>query len=51
MYDEMMKRFRGLEGVWIATRVHNYVRPNGGRENAFRQVLTLVRNFVVDKLS
>jgi len=43
--DDMMTRYRGLEGMWFASRVHHYVYPAQGR---YRQWLALVRNFTVD---
>lgn len=46
LYDEMMRRYKGLQGVWVVTKVHNYVKPNSGKVESFRQVLTLARNFV-----
>lgn len=41
----MMTRYRGIEGMWFASRVHHYVYPAHGR---YRQWLALVRNFTVD---
>lgn len=43
--EDMMTRYRGLEGAWFVSRVHHLVCP---RENRYRQWLALVRNYTVD---
>lgn len=45
LYEEMMRRYHGLDGIWIVTKVHNYIKPGADKSDAFRQVITLSRNF------
>lgn len=44
-YEDAMRRYRGLEGEWIAAKVHHYIKPNAEQVDRYRQTLTLVRNF------
>lgn len=43
--EDMMTRYRGLEGAWFVARVHHIVCPN---KNRYRQQLALARNYTVD---
>ena len=45
LYEEMMRRYQGLDGIWIVVKVHNYIKPGADKSDAFRQVITLSRNF------
>lgn len=43
--EDLMTRYRGLEGTWFASRVHHYVYP---QQSKYRQWLALVRNYTID---
>lgn len=45
MYEDILRRYCGLEGTWITAKVHHYIQPNAEKKDRYRQTLTLVRNF------
>lgn len=45
MYEDILRRYKGLEGAWIVAKTHHYIQPNAGKSERYRQTLTLVRNF------
>lgn len=44
-YEDILRRYKGLEGAWIVAKSHHYVQPNADKAYRYRQTLTLVRNF------
>jgi len=45
LYEDILRRYKGLEGAWIVAKVHHYIKPNAKQVDRYRQTLTLVRNF------
>ena len=45
MYEDILRRYKGLEGAWIVAKTHHYIQPNGEKADRYRQTLTLARNF------
>ena len=45
MYEDILRRYKGLEGAWIVAKTHHYIQPNADKSDRYRQTLTLVRNF------
>jgi len=45
VYEDILRRYKGLEGAWIVAKAHHYIQPNVDKADRYRQTLTLVRNF------
>jgi hypothetical protein len=44
-YEDILRRYKGLEGAWIIAKVHHYIKPNAEKSDRYKQTLTLARNF------
>jgi hypothetical protein len=44
-YEDILRRYKGLEGAWIVAKVHHYIKPNAEKSDRYKQTLTLARNF------
>lgn len=36
MYEDILRRYKGLEGAWIVAKVHHYVQPNAEKAERYR---------------